>query len=246
MVNGKKVIAVIQCRMESTRLPGKALLQLAGKPMLWHVIERAKAIEGIDEVIVATTTKPSDDDIVDIAKSSNCSIVRGSSEDVLSRFMLVLKHYPQIDYVVRITADNPFTDPYIASSAVKYSTYGKYDFFSFVGIPIGTGVGIVSRRALERTHSETNDWYHREHVTTYIIEHPDKFLIGSKLADLPIHASTIRLTVDTFTDYKQAVEIYKDLYKENEIFSISEVIKWIDKNNREAYTGSNTVQRGIK
>ena len=113
-----RVLAVVQARLGSTRLPGKALMQIAGRPMLAHVVARAKAIPYIDQIVLATTVSPEDDTLVDLARSLLVPSVRGSVDDVLDRFHSALLQYPT-DSILRVTGDCPLLDPEVSGLVVK-------------------------------------------------------------------------------------------------------------------------------
>jgi len=121
VVNGKKlkprVTAVIQARMQSKRLPGKALLELGGKPLLAHVIDRTQRIEGVDAVVVATSIGEENAPLIELARSMSAGVFVGSIDNVLERYYLSAVEFGG-DYIVRVTGDNPFTDPEYASMAV--------------------------------------------------------------------------------------------------------------------------------
>jgi spore coat polysaccharide biosynthesis protein SpsF len=179
-----KVVAIIQGRMSSSRLPGKVLLDIAGQPMIGHVIERTKRARTLDAVTVATTTDPSDDPIVAFAVSMGIPCTRGSLHDVLDRYYQAAKIH-QADVIVRITADCPVIDPDVIDETVKLvtesaSVLGPSSLVDFScnrlpppftrSFPIGLDVEVCTFAALERAWKESTETFHREHVMPYLYE----------------------------------------------------------------------------
>ncbi len=223
-----QVTAVIQARMNSKRLPRKAMLDLAGKPLIHHVIERTKAIEGVDNIVLATTTEDNNREICDIAESHGIKVFNGSVHNVLERFIGVINN-DSSNFIIRITGDNPFTDPYYASLAVRFAIKSGADLSSVTNIPIGTAVELIKTSALKKTHVLCSEQYHREHVTPFMKENPDLFTIIRTPAASVIPFESLRLTVDTPEDYKLAQIIYKNLYK-GSFFSLHEVYSFLEEN----------------
>lgn len=198
---------IIQARMGSTRLPGKVLLDLAGKPVVQRVLERAQRIVGVDQWILATTVLPEDDAIYALGLSLGLGVYRGSSTDVLDRYYLAAAPYG-FDAVVRITADCPLLDPEVGSRVVSLFKRNRYDYVSNVHpptFPDGLDVEVVTYDALCRA------WAHakgpeREHVTPYIWKRPHKFRCGNLVhaTDLKEH----RWTLDTSEDYTWISHVY--------------------------------------
>lgn len=183
-------IAIIQARMGSSRLPGKVLLDIAGKPMIQHVIERTQRARSLDSVIVATTTDPSDDPIAEFAASIGIPCTRGSLHDVLDRYYQAAQTH-SAEVIVRITADCPLIDPEVIDQTIgslgvrdcesgnpqSLTPYPQFDFscnrlpppFSRT-FPIGLDVEACTFAALERAWTESTEAFHREHVMPYIYE----------------------------------------------------------------------------
>lgn len=225
-----KTVAVIQARVSSTRLSSKALLELAGKPMIVHVIERARAIEGVDSVILATGSGNSNSPLVKIAEQCGITSFCGSEDNVLERFCKAVEK-TTCDYIIRITGDNPLTDHVSASEALGHAYCLNADHCSVSGIPLGTGIEIVKYSALLRAFTESSKPYHFEHVTPYIKEHPELFSILKYDSPLENPFPDLRLTVDTAEDFELMKLIYGSLYHGKPIL-LGEVISFI-KNNPE-------------
>ena len=198
----KRAVAIIQARLGSTRLPGKALADIAGRPMLAHVAERAAAIPGIAGVVVATTVSPADDPLVAFARRAGLACIRGSEADVLDRFCLTTRD-TKAEAVVRITADCPFLDPTVSGRVLSdyAARYPSVDYVSNVHPPTypdGLDTEVFSVEALETAGREARLPSEREHVTPYLWSHPERFRLANveHTEDLSAH----RWTVDTEAD----------------------------------------------
>lgn len=195
---------VIQARMGSTRLPGKVLRLVGHLPLLGHVIGRLAMLSQPWFVVVATSAGERDDAIAKWCEQSGVATFRGSEQDVLDRYVQCARA-SGFDHVVRLTADNPFTDIPELQRLVQYHLASGFDYtHSFGMMPIGVGAEIFTRAALERSHVEGLQPHHREHVNEYIQEHPERFHIG--VLDVPAEkrAPQLRLTVDTEEDWRRA------------------------------------------
>jgi spore coat polysaccharide biosynthesis protein SpsF len=228
-VNGHKikpvVTAIIQARMLSKRLPGKSMMLLAGKPILYHVIERAKAIEHVDKVVLATSTGEENIPLMELASSMEIETYAGSSENVLERYYMASEQYGG-EYIVRVTADNPFTDVEYASMIVDIALEAKPDLCALINLPLGTAVEVIKKEALNQAYKMSSEPYHFEHVTPFIKEHPELFSIERPPAKIKKTAGKIRLTVDTPEDYALAVILYDNLYKGIH-FPLSDILDYI-------------------
>ncbi len=236
-----KAAAIIQVRISSTRLPSKALLKLCGKSIIWHVIERAKLIQGVNTVILATGSGDENLPLVELAAQCGIESFTGSEDDVLERYYLASKDL-DCDYVIRITGDNPFTDHESASKALKYAYANNADHCTTAGIPLGTGVEIIKKSALEKAFNEGKEPHHREHVTPYIKEHPELFKIVRYQSELINPFTDLRLTVDTAEDFKFIEILYNELYN-NKPVTLAEVISFIQKNPELRFINSSIEQR---
>lgn len=222
----KKVACIIQARMGSSRLPGKVLKNLCGKPMIEHIYLRAKNAEMIDEVVIATTSSKEDDILCDFLEQKNIKYYRGSEEDVLGRYVAVAKRI-KADVIVRITGDCPLIDNNLINNIVKMFLELDYDYMSpksEYGLIRGLDTEIFTMDALEKANALAKDKNSREHVTLYMYRNPDKFKIG--LFPIPEHLKSfeIRLCVDEEQDFNFIAEIYKDLYKRNDVINIRDVL----------------------
>lgn len=236
-----KAAAIIQARISSTRLQAKALLELSGKPMIFHVIERAKAIRGIDRVILATGSEEKNISLLEIAEQCNIETYAGSENDVLERYyMTASKIY--CDYIIRITGDNPLTDHESASEALVFAQVNDADHCTVSGIPTGTGIEVIKKSALEKTFREGKEPHHREHVTPYIKEHPEIFKSIRYISPLNNPFPDLRLTVDEAEDLELMKIIYNNLYKGSPI-NLQEVISFIRQNPELRLINNSVIQR---
>lgn len=235
----KKIVAIIQARMGSTRLPGKVLKDICGKPMLWYVIERVKRAKLINEIVVATTTNVEDDEIIKIAEQCGVKTFRGSKDDVLDRYYQAAKEF-EADIIVRITADCPLIDSEIIDKTVEFFLKGDFDYVSNTvkpTFPDGLDVEVFSFGALKEAWENATKLSEREHVTPYIRRNPEKFKIGSFEAEHDL--SHLRWTVDREEDLRFVREVYKRIGKE--IFHMQDVLELLRKHPELA-----EINRGIK
>ncbi|BBU41193.1 spore coat protein [Aeribacillus pallidus] len=227
-----KVAAIIQARMGSTRLPGKILKKVLDKTLLEYQIERVKRAKSIDEIIIATTTKESDDQIVQLCQQLSIPYYRGSEEDVLSRYYEAATEFG-VDVIVRLTSDCPIIDPIVIDKVVKHYLENKdqYDYVSNTlarTYPRGMDTEVIPYEILKRAHEEAKEITFREHVTAYIYHHPNLFRLCniSNEKDESKH----RWTVDTKEDLELIEKIISKLYPENTNFNMDDVLKLIDRN----------------
>jgi spore coat polysaccharide biosynthesis protein SpsF len=195
------MIAIIQARMGSTRLPGKVLQVFAGKTALEHCVERTRACPALDDVIVATTTERGDDVLVDACRAHGWRWFRGSEHDVLDRYYQAAREARATD-IMRITSDCPLTDPEVLSALVERYRRAAADYASTSlprpSFPIGISAELVRFDALERAWRDDDNPAWREHVTPYIYRHPEQFSIVGLRCDGD-HAHH-RWTLDTPED----------------------------------------------
>jgi spore coat polysaccharide biosynthesis protein SpsF len=199
-----KIVAIIQARMGSSRLPGKVLMEICGEPMLSWVIKRAGKATLINQIVVATTTETIDDAIERYCQQNHIICFRGSSADVLDRYYQAAKLY-QANVIVRLTADCPLIDPTLIDNTVTAFLGSSVDFAANRlpppfkrTYPIGLDVEVVSMVALERAWKESTVIYEREHVLPYLYEIKDRFKVLTINNDVDYGA--YRWTVDTQQD----------------------------------------------
>lgn len=190
--------------MGSSRLPGKILRMIGDRPLLGHVISRLARLQRAVVVVVATSDTRQDDVVVSWCEQNGVLCFRGSEKDVLDRYWRCACHYT-FDHIVRLTADNPFSDIEELDRLISFHLSGNYDYsHSFGQMPLGVGAEIFTLDALRKSHTDGHQPNHREHVNEYIEENPQYFHIGClKVEDAKI-SPALRLTVDTEEDWLRA------------------------------------------
>jgi spore coat polysaccharide biosynthesis protein SpsF len=233
MRKNPKVVAVIQARMGSKRLPGKSIADLAGKPLLWHVLERVKRSQRIDEIVLATTTKPEDDVLAEIGKGCGIGVFRGSENDLVDRYYQAAKAY-KADIVVRVCADNPCLEPEEIDRIIEYHLRGESDFSSNThningnGYPDGLGAEVLNFDKLEELWKTTTDPRHREHPHTFIYEHPERYRIGTIPCPSAFRRPDLKLDVNTIDELGFIRTLYEYCYPKNHEFHVMDIISWQD------------------
>ncbi len=225
-----KVGVIVQARMGSTRLPGKVMLPLAGKPVLYRVIERLADCRTTNKIVIATTKKRRDDPIVSLAKKMGVEFYRGSEEDALSRYYETATNF-NFDIIVRVTSDCPLIDPEILDEMVMRfkelnSKDGHCDYLSNTlkrTFPRGLDIEIFWYDVLQRAHIEAKNPHYREHVTLFINENPNKFKLVNYSS--PDDSSKYRCTIDEEDDYQLIYEIYDQLYFARPKFRFEDILK---------------------
>jgi spore coat polysaccharide biosynthesis protein SpsF len=197
-----RVVAIVQARMGSTRLPGKVLKPVAGKPLLWHVLYRLTRCKTLDWIVVATSVNPRDDAIAEFCRNERIEVVRGPEDNVLARFKLAADR-TKADVIVRVSADAPFIDPQFVDHLVKtlIAAEGDYVLVEPGAQCAHEGVDPFSRGALDRLVAEAgDDPVAREHVSGYFKSHPDFVRIVHAAPDPRLARRAGRLTIDTSDD----------------------------------------------
>lgn len=222
-----KVVAVIQARMGSTRLPGKVLTDIGGKVMLQRVVERVSKAGKIGKVVVATTTSPEDIGIERFCEDAGINCFRGSESDVLDRYHGAAEKYGA-ETVVRITADCPLADPEVINRVVSMflESGGELDYAANINpptFPDGLDTEVFSRNALETMWSEARLKSEREHVTLFIRNHPERFRIGNLTNSTDL--SAMRWTVDEPQDLDFVRAVYGQFGSGE--FGMNDVIRYL-------------------
>lgn len=208
------IVTIIQARFGSTRLPGKVLLDIAGRPMLEHVVRRAQRSEVARQTVVATTTLRRDDVIVELCRSLGVPTYRGSEEDVIDRYYGAARRF-QAEAVVRVTADCPLLDAAVMDRVLTAFLENRPDYASNTLVrtyPRGLDTEVFTRAALEAAWREASVKEHRVHVTPYMYLTPGRFRTFS-VEDSPDY-SDLRLTVDTEEDLELVRQVYEHLGRE--------------------------------
>jgi len=212
--------------MGSTRLPGKPLKTIMGRPMISYLLERLWRVTKADAIVLATTTNPQDIQLVACGQRDKLPVYRGSEEDVLDRF-LQAAHQHHADVIVRITADCPLMDPALVDQAIDHFLNGNFDYVSTCldeqsRFPRGMDVEVFSMKSFEGIAEEAKLPEEREHVTLYYYRHPEKFKLGSVVNKNPDLAK-YRLTVDTPEDFQLITTILEYLYPRKKTFDLEDI-----------------------
>jgi spore coat polysaccharide biosynthesis protein SpsF len=224
------ILAILQARVSSTRLPGKVLKPILGKPMLLRQIERIRLASMIDTLIVATSTDPTDDAIERLCRENNITFYRGSLDDVLDRFYQASKPI-RPDHVVRLTGDCPLTAPRLIDEVITFHVQGGYDYSSNTIEPTwpdGLDIEVIRFSCLEQAWNEATLPSHREHVTPFIHGQANRFRIGSFKGQIDMSAH--RWTVDEPEDFELVTNIYEALYPNKPDFTTTDILGFLEKN----------------
>jgi len=234
-ISNNKVVALIQARMGSTRLPGKILKNLEGKPVIWHIWDRLKRVNQIDEVVIATSIEEANNVLNECLEKYGIKYFRGSEDNVLDRFYKAAEYFGA-NVVIRITADCPLIDSYWVSKAIQ--KIGDDPSIDYVGL--ATGAGVLNKRikkfpdgldtevfryeALKRAWLEATDSLDKgEAVTSYIWRNKDKFNTATIYADSDY--GHLRWTLDTPEDYIFIKTVYRELYLSNNNFNMNDILE---------------------
>ena len=226
----KRVVAIIQARMGSTRLPGKVIEKIGGKPLLEILVNRLKKSKYVDDVTIATTKNTEDDAIEILANDKGINCYRGSEEDVLERFVESSRIF-RADVVVRVTGDNPLIDIDLVDTLINVHLTNNLDYTYCLDTPLGVSAEIIESKVLEEISKKSELESEREHVTPYIRSHPKDYKVLKFYSNL--RNQNIRLTVDTNEDLTLIKAIYQNL-GDLEDLKISEVVNFL-KLNPEIY-----------
>lgn len=220
------VVTIIQARMSSTRLPGKVLMPLAGKPVLEHVVSRVALCQTIQKIVVATSVDPSDDVIEQWCREHGVMCHRGSLHDVLDRYYQAAIA-AKADAIVRITADCPAIDPTIVDEVVFGFVSGGYEFYGLSGeFPDGLDCTVFAFSAIEKAWKDATLPSEREHVGPYIEKHPELFKSGAlkKFTGLAHH----RWTLDEPRDHEFLEAVFSRLYHPDRPFLANDILALLD------------------
>jgi len=222
------ILAILQARTSSTRLPGKVLLDVLGKPMIIRQIERIKYAKNIDKLVVATSNEVEDLELIEVCKNNKIEFFCGDLNNVLKRFYdCALQYKP--DNIVRLTGDCPLIDPEIIDKVIKFHLDGNFDYTSNVlnsHYPDGLDVEIFNFKSLKISDEKAQLQSQKEHLTQYILSNKQDFKIGFFYEGK--NRSELRWTVDNKEDFDLITKIYQKLYHKNSIFLMKDIIKLID------------------
>jgi spore coat polysaccharide biosynthesis protein SpsF len=218
------ILAVLQARMSSTRLPGKVMADLEGAPMILRQIERLRRARRLERIVVATSTDPSDDSLAALLAAHGVPVHRGPLDDVLARYEGALRAFPA-EVLVRLTADCPLADPEVIDATVEMLLETGLDYGANTPdprcFPKGLDVEVMRAEALLRAAREARDPYEREHVTPYLYRHPELF--DRAFLHQEADEADVRWTVDRPDDLEFVRAVYAALYPADPAFTSDDV-----------------------
>ena len=235
-----RIVATIEARMTSSRLPGKVLMPAGGVPMLKHLVTRLEAVASIEAIVLATTINKTDDPLVEFAKQENINYYRGSEDDVMLRVIEAAESV-NADIVVEITGDCPIIDPEIVEQTIRMFDANQADYVSNAHIrsfPDGMDTQVFNLKTLKHSALMTSDELDHEHVTLHIRNHPDLFSHVHLVAPPELYWPELGLTLDEQDDYELITNVIEYFERSNPLFSCLDVIRllrqkpeWIAINN---------------
>jgi spore coat polysaccharide biosynthesis protein SpsF len=237
-----KVVLIIQARMSSTRLPGKSMMPLADKPLVYRMVERLKNCKKIDEIVIATSGQPEDQVLVELAKELEVSYFQGNLLDVRDRYLNAAEKF-QADFIIRIPADNPMPDSNEIDKLIEFHLEQNPKGFSSnlaqvnnSGYLDGIGAEIFSTKLLQESLARSDSETVKEHVHRNFFDYSSQTPvdaswcpIASPKAPAELRRPDIILDVNTMDDYTKIKRIYDHLYPQNPNFTTVDVINFIDK-----------------
>ena len=227
----KNITAIVAARTGSSRLPNKVLLDISGKTALERMIERVKNSKTIDNIVIATSTKNRDDPIEKLCKQINIECVRGSEEDLLSRYQLVVEKVKP-DIIVQMGADSILIDPLVIDKLVKIFLTTKYDYVFNHGVPKtypeGCTVDVYTSKTLTEAFLKAKKPSEREHINPFFWNNPEQYI--SFRVDYEKDISNYRLSLDYKEDYIVIKSIFEAIYPKNPCFTLENIISWLEKN----------------
>ena len=235
------IVAAVQVRMNSMRLPGKALAEVVGRPMLWHIVNRLRFARRLDQVIIATSDEQTDAPIRVFADQHRIPCVAGSERDVIDRLCRSARHFGA-DVLVRITGDCPLVDPHVVDDmiAVYLAHTDQVDYVTNTlppTYPDGLDAEVYPMATLERLWRELNESFWREWFVGYLTEHQETFRVLNVAHSVDL--SALRWTVDYEEDLVFVRKVYERLYREDEFFDLGDVVALLEA--EPAFTGLNAM-----
>ena len=243
------IVTVVQARMNSTRLPYKAMMTLMNKPLLIREIERISLSSEVGTIVVATSTDSSDDPIYELCIKEKINVFRGHPKDLLDRHFRTALEY-KADAIVKIPSDCPLIDPRIISKVIKFyrSNSNSFDYVSNLHPPTypdGNDIEVISYNALDDAWCNAEKKFEREYTTSYLWKNPHLFSIGNVYWETGLDFSMkYRWTLDYEEDFQLIKSVFEELYPHDPNFSFNDIINLLDRNRElkkinEKYIGVN-------
>jgi len=222
-----KKVAILQARLDSSRMPRRVLADLAGRPVLLHILDRLRKSSQLDEVCVAVPEVPGEDELAQVVEEAGVTLVRGPEHDVLSRYRIAA-YQTGAELVVRGKADNPLLDVEMMDAQVRFLEENPQVEYVFTrGLPQGTGVESFLQRTLDKLDYLARTVEYRKHVTFYLLEHPQTFSVEVLEPPQALRRPHYRFTLDTDEDYELLRAIYGELYR-GEPIPLTEAVNLLD------------------
>ncbi|MCF8473592.1 MAG: glycosyltransferase family protein [Emcibacter sp.] len=235
MTDKPRIIATIEARMTSSRLPGKVLMKCLGKTMLEHMVERVKRARLIDDIVIATTINHTDDVIIEEARKLEVKFYRGSEDNVMSR-VLEAAEIHKADIIVELTGDCPLMDPALIDDAVEQYFLSGVDYLSNLQIddfekgvshPLGYGVQVFRTEALKDAYCRTDDPLDHEHVSRYFYKTPERYEVKYLSPPKDQQGPNMSVTLDTLEDFKVITAVIEALSPKDAYFTIENVVSYL-------------------
>jgi spore coat polysaccharide biosynthesis protein SpsF len=242
-----KTIATIEARMTSTRLPGKVLAKIGTFPALALMVKRVSRVPEIDDIVIATTTNATDDEVVYLARQLGVGVWRGSEEDVLQRVLDAARN-AGADVIVELTGDCPLIDPAIVSKVINRYRELEVDYVSnglMRSYPIGMDLHVFSTDVLADVNQRTNDAVDHEHVSLFIYRHPEIYSLANVEAPPEEMRPNLRLTLDTVEDLEVIRAIHHAIGFDRFDYSLANILKFLDANPQIAAINAAVLHRWV-
>lgn len=225
----ENIVAIIQARMGSQRLPGKVLMDLAGEPVLGHIVRRAKALNSLSTIVVATTEDSRDDPIVTFAEKQRIEVFRGSESDVLGRVFSAGEAFGA-EAVLELTGDNPILDCETANQIISKFQTNQFDLVTNNlprTFPMGIDMSLISMSALSQVAKEATEKADREHVLRFVHERPHRFSINNLESSPELFWPSLALTLDEFEDFLLLSSIFDHFFHKDPVFGLRKVLAYL-------------------
>ena len=244
----EKIVASIEARMSSSRLPGKVLLPICGVPVLGHMVRRLKKSSFIEEIVIATTTNPKDKALCELAQKEGVKYFQGSEDNVLDR---VVKCHQEAGsgIIVELTGDCPLIDVYWVDRVIEKFLSGEYDFVSNcipITFPRGLDCKVFKFSDLKWTAENIDDSAVREHVSLYFYEEEGRYKLGSVKAPSWLNFPDYRFTLDTQEDLELIKKVFEAIYPRKNYFSSWDIMRLIKENPDIPLINQNIAQKPIR
>ncbi len=243
-----RVVCIVEARFRSSRLPGKVLMPILGKPMLARMIDRVTRARTLDAIVIACPDGPDDDAIEEVAYETGVLCFRGSEDDVLAR-VVGAAQANHADVIVEVTGDCPLHEPALIDKVVSDYLLGGADFVSNIlpyTTPRGTDVRVFSAAALADIAERSSDPADREHVSLHFWEHPERYRLRNVMTDFPSDVVELRLTVDTEHDLQLVRAVYAELFPSDPAFTLADVVNLLTRRPDIRDLNAAVVQKAVR